>query len=280
MELETISFFHPDALALYFEGRLSGLNVRTVPPSFSNLLNVALSRFCSLIFEVQNNVEKWPSVHFSSQHGRTVFESLIDENSSQSILARNIIGSKLRLYILDSINEGKLKEFYRSSIFNTCGVGKSLFHEQFFSPGEKILNHGQISNEFSYKSMTQQFMQDCLEDLKTLDRLVPNAEIGQYLNGAVPGRADCNLASILFLLNLEEDTRIAKELKSSENLMSYLIRFESLVHRKKSDPKLLELRIGSKPSNTQKYIAIGLTLCFLGVMFDLPKKIGRKLAKS
>lgn len=45
--------------------------------------------------------------------------------------------------------------------------------EQFFSPGEKILNHGQISNEFSYKSMTQQFMQDCLEDLKTLDRLVP-----------------------------------------------------------------------------------------------------------
>ena len=99
-----------------------------VPPSFSNLLNVALSRFCSLIFEVQNNVEKWPSVHFSSQHGRTVFESLIDENSSQSILARNIIGSKLRLYILDSINEGKLKEFYRSSIFNTCGVGKSLFH--------------------------------------------------------------------------------------------------------------------------------------------------------
>ena len=173
--------------------------------------------------------------------------------------------------------------------------------EQFFSPGEKILNHGQISNEFSYKSMTQQFMQDCLEDLKTLDRLVPvireiffsssiyvkinknkfeNAEIGQYLNGAVPGRADCNLASILFLLNLEEDTRIAKELKSSENLMSYLIRFESLVHRKESDPKLLELRIGSKPSNTQKYIAIGLTLCFLGVMFDLPKKIGRKLAKS
>ena len=45
--------------------------------------------------------------------------------------------------------------------------------EQFFSPGEKILNHGQISNEFSYKSMTQQFMQDCLEDLNSLDRLVP-----------------------------------------------------------------------------------------------------------
>ena len=98
-----------------------------------------------------------------------------------------------------------------------------------------------------------------LESENLFDTKIKNAEIGQYLNGAVPGRADCILASILFLLNLEEDTRIAKELKSSENLMSYLVRFESLVHRKESDPKMLELRIESKPTLTQRYIAIGLT---------------------
>jgi len=269
VSLESSSLYHPDTLAPYFQAKLNNLTVHVAPPAVCTMFELALAK-CKTA-----GSETSPRRQFASKEAEESFKSLVENSATKFVLVKHLVESKLRPYVLDSINEGKLKNFYSQSIFQKCGVFKSMLFETFCKRESQILDCGQVTNEFNAKKMRKQLIDDCIEDIKSLEKQLPDAEAGLFLNGAQPGRVDCIVASILFLVRAERDTKVAKALIESTNLTSYLERFDQAVNR--DGPSFLALTNDDSSDGKQRYWMAGLVaIFFLFVAYDhLPKRFRR-----
>merc|ERR1712227_516008 len=167
--LESSSLYHPDTLAPYFQAKLSNLAVDVNPPAISTILEIALSKYKAAASQPT------PRREFASKKAEDRFKSVVENSATKFVLVKHLVESKLRPYVLDSINEGKLKNFYSRSIFQKCGVFKSMIFETFCKRESQILDCGQVTNEFNTSKMRKQLIDDCIEDIKSLDNQVPNA---------------------------------------------------------------------------------------------------------
>ena len=120
LRLETFGLYHPDTLSSFLQGKIAGLKVNLTPPGFSDLLSISSAKF------VKTNVKSFPIKHFLSSEAESVFKAVPEGNLSNSVLLKQLVESNLRKYVLDSLNEGQLKQINSSSTFNTSGVFKTV----------------------------------------------------------------------------------------------------------------------------------------------------------
>lgn len=120
--LESFSLYHPDTLAPYLQGKLTKLEVKIIPPSYRNLLATSTAKLTA------KRVDQVPKKRFNNSQTERCFNSMEEEDLTHSVIIKQLAESNLRPYVLDSINEGRLKEFYSKAVFKKCGMLKALIY--------------------------------------------------------------------------------------------------------------------------------------------------------
>ena len=122
LRLESFSLYHPDTLAPYLQAKLAKLVVEVTPPTYHTMMIGAASKVTTKV------TKTIPIKRFANTQTERSYNAMQEDSLSNSVIIKQLAESNLRPYVLNSINEGRLKDFYSKAVFKTCGVLKALIY--------------------------------------------------------------------------------------------------------------------------------------------------------